>query len=431
MFRRLVCLAVLASLTTGCQDDDEQRGDEAGETVVFRGARLVRGDGSILADRGVLVVRDGRIAAVGREADVAAPDGATVVDLPGRTVVPGLINGHGHVGNTMGFESSPAFQTRDNLSRQLRQYARFGVTTVVSLGGEGDAAARLRDLSTGPLERARLRIAGPVITAATPEAARRDVNRVAALSPDFIKIRVDDNLGTTRKMPLEVARAVIDQAHMHGIRVAAHIFYLDDARALVRAGVDLVAHSVRDQAVDAELISLLTSRRVCVVPTLAREMSAFVYEGEPDFLRDPFLVAGLDASIVETLDDPARRPRPPTRETADRYRAALEVAGDNVGRLVDAGVGVAFGTDSGPPGRFQGYFEHLELEMLVQAGLTPAEALASATRTTADCLGLPDAGDLVVGRWADFVVLGANPLADIRASRSIESVWIGGRRVPR
>jgi imidazolonepropionase-like amidohydrolase len=213
--------------------------------------------------------------------------------------------------------------------------------------------------------------------------------------------------------------------------VAAHVFYLDDAKALVQAGADLVAHSIRDQLVDAELTSLLADRRVCVVPTLTRELSVFVYETEPAFFDDPFFLSGIEPSVAAAIRDPARRGRLPSSEAARRYRIALNVASHNVKRLVDAGVGVALGTDSGPPGRFQGYFEHLELEMLVEAGLTAPQALASAMRTSADCLGLPDVGDLSVGRWADLVVLGGNPLADIRATRSIESVWVGGQRVSR
>jgi imidazolonepropionase-like amidohydrolase len=396
--------------------------------MVFRGARLVDGHGVLLSPNGAIIVRGGRISAIGPVEAVATPEGSTVVDLTGRTVIPGLINAHGHVGDTQGLESNPLFYTESNLVRQLRQYARYGITTVVSLGGDGEIGMRLRDQSVGPLDRARLRVAGPVITATTPEAARADVDRVAGMNPDFIKIRVDDNLGTTPKMPLDAARAVIDQAHAHGLRVAVHIFYLDDAKALVRAGADLLAHSVRDAPVDDELVELLRTRNVCLVPTLTRELSTFVYESEPDFFSDPFFLKGVQASVVDGLRDPARRNRTPSSDLSYRYKAALEYAGANARRLSEAGAGLAFGTDTGPPGRFQGYFEHLELELLADAGLSPATILSMATAGAAECLGMPDAGDLAVGRWADFVVLTGDPLADIRASRTIESVWIGGQK---
>ena len=405
--------------------------DQPAGALAIRGARLLSGHGIVLAARGTLLVRDGRIAAVGPDEAVSVPPGVRTIDLSGRTVIPGLVNAHGHVADTQGLEANPRFYTEANLLRQLRQYADYGVTTVASLGGDGEAGVRLRDASIGALDRARLRVAGPVITAATPDEARREVDRVAAMRPDFIKIRVDDNLGTTRKMPLEVARAVIDQAHTRGLPVAAHIFYLEDAKALVAAGANLIAHSVRDQAVDAELIDLLRTRKVCVVPTLTRELSTFVYESEPDFFKDPFFLKGVEASVVESLRDPARRNRTPSSDVSYRYKAALEQAGANAKRLAEAGVGLAFGTDTGPPGRFQGYFEHLELELLADAGLAPATILTMATGGAADCLGQPDVGDLAVGRWADFVVLTADPLVDIKASRTIESVWIGGRRIER
>ncbi|HSF99625.1 MAG TPA: amidohydrolase family protein, partial [Vicinamibacterales bacterium] len=424
------CLVVLLCLASACGGSGGTADLPSADAVtVFRGARLIDGRGAVIAEPGAIVVREGRIEAVGPAADVAVPDGALIVNTIGSTIIPGLVNAHGHVGDTQGLESNPEFYTEENLLRQLHQYARYGVTTVVSLGGDGEAGVRLRDASTGALDRARLHIAGPVITAATPDAARADVDRVAAMKPDFIKIRVDDNLGTTGKMPPDVWQAVIEQAHSHGLRVAAHIFYLDDAKALVRAGVDLLAHSVRDQEVDDELIDLMRARNVCLVPTLTRELSTFVYESEPDFFSDPFFLKGVEASVVESLRDPERRNRTPSSDISYRYKAALEFASINARRLSEAGVGVAFGTDTGPPGRFQGFFEHLELELLAEAGLAPAVVLRMATGGAADCLGLADTGDLAAGRWADFVVLAGDPLADIRASRTIESVWVGGRQV--
>jgi imidazolonepropionase-like amidohydrolase len=218
------------------------------------------------------------------------------------------------------------------------------------------------------------------------------------------------------------------------------VFYLDDAKALMKAGVDFIAHSIRDQAVDAELIQMLKARSVCVCPTLMREVSTFVYEGEPEFFSDPFFLRSADRAVVEALRDPQRQAKVRASQSAQRYKAALNVAMANVKRLADAGVAIASGTDTGPPARFQGYFEHLELEMLAKAGLPPAAVLASATGTAARCLAGPNAGQdadlnrvgfLRQGYWADFVVLRADPLQDIRNTRAIESVWIGGKRLDR
>jgi imidazolonepropionase-like amidohydrolase len=249
---------------------------------------------------------------------------------------------------------------------------------------------------------------------------------------DIVKIRVDDNLGTVPKMASEVYRALIDEAHKQGLRVASHLFYLADAKSLLAAGADLVAHSVRDAEIDAELIAALKSRDVCVSPTLMREVSTFVYESTPPFFSDTFFLAHANKDWVRTLQEPARQQAMRTSTSAQRYKAALEVAKRNVKRLSDAGVPIAMGTDTGPVGRFQGYFELMELELMVDAGLTPRQALASATRDAARCMKADrDLGTIEVGKWADFVVLDADPLADIRGVRRIADVYIAGNRIAR
>jgi imidazolonepropionase-like amidohydrolase len=228
-----------------------------------------------------------------------------------------------------------------------------------------------------------------------------------------------------------VYRAVIDRAHARGLRVAAHIFYLADAKDLLRAGVDFLAHSVRDADVDRELIDLMKARGVCLSPTLMREVSTFVYESRPAFFDDPFFRREADPAIMTALEAPERQKSVAASASAQAYKKALEVARRNLKALHDAGVRLAFGTDSGPPGRFQGYFEQLELEELVKSGLTPMQALSAATGTAAGCMGLAEAvGTLQPGRYADFVALSRNPLDDIRHTRTIESVWVAGNRVP-
>ncbi|HZS05490.1 MAG TPA: amidohydrolase family protein [Blastocatellia bacterium] len=398
----------------------------------FIGARVIDGTGKAPIENAVVVVRGGRIEAVGPSGKVAIPAGAERIDVSGKTIIPGLINAHGHVGATRGLLSRPEYYTRENVTEHLRLYARYGVTTVFSLGGDGPQAIELRDAQDSPaLDRARLYVAGPVLTPATPEEARQLVEKVAAMKADIVKIRVDDNLGTTPKMPAPIYQAVIEQAHRSGLRVAAHMFYLEDARSLLRSGVDFLAHSVRDKVVDAELISLLKQRDVCVCPTLVREVSAFAYEKTPEFFSDPFFLREADPQVIEQLKDPARQQAMKNSPTAQGYKHALEVASRNLKALSDAGVRIAFGTDSGPPARFQGYFEHMELELMAKAGLTPMQILLSATRDAARCMGLADRiGTLEPGKRADLLVLGANPLTDITRTRTVESVWIAGNRVP-
>ena len=384
----------------------------------FTGLTLIDGTDRPPVANAAIVVRDGRVVAAGPADRVTIPAGAERVALDGKVVIPGLVNAHGHV---------------NDAARDPRVYAAYGVTTVFSLGGESPAVFAARDAQATPsLDRARVFVAGPVLAPRTPEEARAQVAEAARRKVDIVKIRVDDNLGTVPKMAPEVYRAVIDEAHKRGLRVAAHLFYLADAKALLAAGADLVAHSVRDADVDAELIAALKARGVCVSPTLMREVSTFVYESTPEFFADPLFLAHADAQQVATLTEPARQAAVRASLTAQRYKAALAVASRNLKALADAGVPIAMGTDTGPAGRFQGYFELMELEGMVRAGLTPRQALAAATRDAARCMKVDrDLGTLEPGKWADFVVLDADPLADIANVRRISSVWIAGNRVAR
>jgi imidazolonepropionase-like amidohydrolase len=423
-----MCALVAAMLAGGAAEFGQGSAAQPGRRA-YVGATIVDGTGRAPIENGVLIVAGGRIEAVGHASSVRVADGVERVDLRGRTIVPGFINAHGHVGETRGLEAGDRFNTLQNARDQLALYARYGVTTVVSLGGDrAEAGFRLRD-EPDVRGRARVFVAGPVITARTPEAARAAVDEAARLKPDWIKIRVDDNLGTGRKMPPEVYRAVIEQAHTHQLRVAAHIFYLEDAKDLLRAGVDYLAHSVRDRDVDRELIDLMKARNVCLCPTLMREVSTFVYETRPAFFDDPFFEREADPAVVKQLEDPARQAT--YRGAApQRYKEALVVARRNTKALLDAGVRIAMGTDTGPPARFQGYFEHLELEEMVRGGLTPMQALLSATRDAASCLGLDDRlGTLQAGRLADFLVLARSPLTDIANTKTVEAVYVGGQPV--
>jgi imidazolonepropionase-like amidohydrolase len=189
---------------------------------------------------------------------------------------------------------------------------------------------------------------------------------------------------------------------------------------------------VRDNEVDKELIAALKPSGVCYCPTLMREVSTFVYESTPDFFADPLFLAHANPEWVATLKEPARQQAMRTSTTARRYKTALEVASRNLKRLSDAGIPIAMGTDTGPTGRFQGYFELMELELMVKAGLTPRQALTAATRDAARCMKVDgQLGTLERGKWADFVVLDADPLANISNVRRISSVWIAGNKVAR
>ncbi len=187
---------------------------------------------------------------------------------------------------------------------------------------------------------------------------------------------------------------------------------------------------MRDTAIDDDLIALLTENNVCYCPTLMREVSTYVYEERPAWFDDPFFLKEVDPAVVQALETPEYQERIRSRPSTQVYKEALVTAQQNLKALVDGGVRVAMGTDTGPAGRFQGYFEHGELDLMVEAGLTPMQAIVSATGEAARCLQLDDEiGTLETGKWADFVVLGANPLDDIRNTRTIESVWVAGNLV--
>jgi imidazolonepropionase-like amidohydrolase len=398
--------------------------------TVFTNVSLISGAGPRGFDvqaNSTMVVRDGKVVSAGP--GVKPPAGARVVDLAGAFVVPGFISAHAHVSDVNGLQ--PRAYTDANTRRQLGVYARYGVTSVFSLGGEQAPAFVLRDAQSVPtLDRARVFVSGDVIVGKAPEDARANVAHVAAQNPNFIKIRVDDNLGSATKMPPEVYRAVIDEAHARKLKVAAHIFYLADVKGLLDAGADIIAHSVRDAEFDSDTLARMKARSVPYIPTLTREVSAFAYEATPSFLSDPFLLKEADATVVAQLKEPARQQAMARSASAQRYKAGLGVAMKNLKRAADAGVLVAMGTDSGAfPERFQGYFEHLEMQMMVDAGLTPAQVLRMSTADAARAMGRTDIGALEPGRWADFVVLERNPLQDISGTKTIKSVWVAGNAV--
>ena len=396
--------------------------------TAFTGATLWDGTGSAAVENAVLVVDHGRIAAVGPADEVDVPPGAAVEDLAGKTVIPGLINAHAHASGVMGLETG--HYTRENLIRQLGLYARYGVTSIASLGGDGAEAAQLRDEQDDGLDRARIWIAGEVISSGTPEEAAESVARSLALPADFLKMRVDTNLGANERVSSETIEKVMELGREAGKRVTTHIFYLEDAKEVLRAGSGLIAHSVRDQPVDEEFLELMKEKDVCYVPTLVREISTFVYAEVPEFFDDPFFLKDADPAVLDQLRDPERMERVANSSSAQGYREHYPIAMANAKAVADAGVKIAFGTDTGPAARFQGYFEHIETGEMSEAGLTAEQILMSATGDAAACLDLDGVGTLTAGNWADFLVLSESPLDDIANLRSIDRVVVAGNTVP-
>jgi CubicO group peptidase (beta-lactamase class C family)/imidazolonepropionase-like amidohydrolase len=381
----------------------------------FINARVVDGTGKTL-ERATILVHDGRVVSVGATATI--PAGAERTDLTGKTVIPGIINAHGHV----------------NSGDQLDLYARYGITTIFSLGGDREVDLRDRTRpaqQAASLSRARLFIAGPIPTSKTADEARKAVDAIAAAHTDIVKFRLDDNLGRTAKMPAEAYTAIIEEAHKKGMRVAVHVVTLADAKAVLRLGADIIAHSVRDESIDDEFIALMKKNRAYYIPTLMREVSTYVYGENPAFLNDPFLTRDGNQTEMAKARESAFQESMRNDKAGQWYKEHLPLAMRNLKKAFDGGVPVAMGTDTGPAYRFQGYFEHLELEQMVKSGLTPMQAIVSATATAARAVNIADqAGTLEPGKWADFLVLDANPLEDIANTRKLASVWIAGNKVP-
>lgn len=418
------CIVLLFLLA--CNSKEKPKG----HIIAFTGATIIDGNGGTPIRDGVLVLSDGKVLAIGNRGDIDIPASAEQIDLNGKTIIPGIINAHGHVGDVKGIEGG--HYSAQNIVDNLSMYARYGVTTVVSLGNDNKEAEPFRNVNDSlPDGRARLFIAGAIINGKTVQEAFAVIDSNAKMGVDFMKIRIDDQLGTGTKMPESIYKDVITRSHELGYKVASHMYYLDDAKKLIEAGSDLLAHSVRDFPVDSALIQEVKKRGIGYCPTLTREISTFVYEDTAAFFADPFFRMEYDSVTIKPLLDPARQAAMKNSTAAQTYKKQLPVAMANLKTMQDNNIPIVFGTDSGVPTRFIGYFEHLEMEMMQQAGLTPMQIIMSATKNAAEKLGLKNLGTLSPGHWGDFLVLNADPLADIKNVKQLDAVYIAGKKVNR
>ena len=414
---------------------------------MFEGARLIVGDGSTPIESSAFIVEDDRFTRIGTRGRVAAPAGARHVDLTGKTVIPALVDDHVHLGYRKGLTFTADNYTRENLLDILDRFAYYGIAAVLEAGtGRGDLPFDVRNEARNEAHSgARYLTAGrgfampnagpgvPMRDAAfgvTTEAeARDDVRALVAKKPDLIKIWVDDRNGTGEKLRPPLYRAIIDEAHAHHVRVMAHIANLEDAKDLLRAGIDGFGHIVRDRDIDDELLALLRQRRqVFFVETLWGERQA-IYQGKPVWIDDPILRDTLSGEEITQLADSFSAAHSPTALQRESARRLLR----NVATLNAAGVKLGLGTDTGgvTGGQYFGLASLIELELLVRAGLTPAQTIVAATRNSADILGLDRLGTVAVGKSADFLVLEANPLEDIANTRRISTVYLRGTEINR
>jgi imidazolonepropionase-like amidohydrolase len=376
--------------------------------TAFEGARLIVGDGRVI-ENATLVVDGARIVQVGQTADVHVPADATRVDLAGKTVMPMMIDTHVHL--------SP---TRDALIRDLRLRAYYGVSAALSLGTDKYELLEMRSQTIPGA--ARFLSAGRGITMPEPgrttvpywittEAeGRKAVEDLATHKVDMVKIWVDTRAGKYQKLPPEIYGAIIDEAHKRGLRVTAHIFALEDAKGLMRAGIDAFAHGVRDKDIDDELLAMFRQRPNLILTPNLPDRGVKV---DLSWLR-----AGMPAADVDKLEE--------TNTDRPQAQAFYGIQARNLAKLNAAGVRITLGTDGNRP-----WGTHDEMQDMVIAGMTPMQVIVAATRNSAEFLRIADAGTLQAGKSADFIVLDANPLDDITNTRRISAVILRGAAVDR
>jgi imidazolonepropionase-like amidohydrolase len=387
------------------------------QVAVYSHATIIDGTGRPPLVDGTLVVSDGRIADMGPASTVKAPDGAQAIDLSGQTIIPGIINLHSHI--------------PENTAARIRTYAKYGITTTVGLGGDGEEVMKIRTAQRkGDIQGARVYTAQRRFEFdKDPVEARAMVYKLADQGVDVVKIVIDDRRGTAVKLPREVATAAIQEAHMRGLKVFAHIHDYADAKFLVDQGVDVLAHEVRDRDVDNAFIAEMKRKRVVITATLSREQSVFVFADSPAWINDPFFVNG---TTPERLQKAAELKETQAKDPAIALnRKDFEIAARNLKKMAAGGVRIGFGSDSGNgPPRYEGFFEHLEMELMVKSGgMTPMQVIQAFSKTNSEALGVDkDFGTLAKGKVADFVVLQKNPLDDIVNTRTINAVYIGGKK---
>lgn len=378
--------------------------------TVFEGARVIVGDGSAPIENAAFIVDHDRIVGVGKSGELPVPAGAARVSLTGKTVMPAIIDTHTHLA-----------VTREALIENLQRKAYYGVGVAMSLGSDtGDVPFQVRE-ETIP-NAARYRTAGRGITMPEPgrsdapywvttEAeARKAVQELAVRKVDLVKIWVDDRDGKYKKLTPALYGAIIDEAHKHSLRVTAHIFALDDAKGLLRAGLDAFAHGVRDKDIDDEGLALFKQHaNVVLVPNLPDRGVAI----DLSWLRD-----SVPAADLKKVQDSATD-RLPAQQT-------FGIQARNLAKLNAAGVKIALGTDGNVA-----WAHHLEMEDMVAAGMTASQVIVASTSRAAEFMRVTDAGTVAAGKSADFLVLEANPLDDITNTRRIVDVYLRGTAVDR
>src|SRR5678816_2301626 len=257
---RYTIFLFLAVSITSCSSTQAPTNGGSASATVFEGARLILGDDSAPVENSAFVIDEGKITVVGKKGEVQVPSGAQRIDLTGKTVMPALIDMHSHLGYTVvrTNETTKETYTRLNLIDHLQRYAYYGIAATLSLGVDrGELPYELR---AKPVDGAALFFtSGPGIAlpgmgpgaeyrkdaaygVTTEDEAWKVVQELAAKKADIVKFWVDDRNKTVKKLPPNLYRAIIDEAHKNNLRTIAHIYYLSDAKALMRSGAVSYTH---------------------------------------------------------------------------------------------------------------------------------------------------------------------------------------------
>ena len=401
--------------------------------IAITGAMVVDGTGGE-ARKVTVLFRDGKIAEVG--AEVSIPANAHTIDATGKTLVPGLFDVHTHLPYSAG-----ANLTGD-WPKNLKAYLYCGVTTVVDFGSYGEMFEPMRRLlRTGAVAGPHIQFAARMTTpgghgaeagwgdffsieVSTAREATAKAKKLMAYKPDAIKVFTDGwRYGTSpdlSSMEPATLTAIVEEAHKAGIPVLTHTVTLEKAKIAAESGVDVIAHGIGNAPADSEVTAYMRKTGTTYAPTLA------VYEPRTRNQLPPLLELVLEPAMRNIV-----RPATATKSSAERLKR-WENLRQSVAAMRDAGVAIATGTDAGVTGTYHGWSTLRELQLLVDAGLTPLQAITAATGASARAVKVVgERGTIAPGMTADLVLIGGNPLQDIRDIEKIERVFLSGRELDR